>query len=124
MFTQLLEELAKIGEEIASKIEVSKELEAKVEELTSQNEQLKQEIENHVCAKCDHSALEKEIADLKQQIAEHVCPTCNHEEEIEVLNKELVSIKAENEQLKAEHEENTKALQAEIERLKKLLATS
>lgn len=107
MFTQLLEELAKIGEEIASKIEVSKELEAKVEGLTVQNEELKQE-----------------VAELKKEIEEHECPTCNHEEEIEVLKGQVASIEAERNQLQAEHEENTKALQAEIEKLKKILATS
>ena len=103
-------------------------------------------MENHVCeekivevpvpVECDHSALEQEIADLKQQIANHVCEKevvevpvevlipCNHEEEIEVLKAQVVSIQAEKEEQAKQHEENVLALQAEIEQLKKILATS
>ena len=109
MFQQLLEELRKVREEMASKINGAKKLQEEVNRLTAENEALKEEIANHVCEKeivevpvpveCDHSALEQEIADLKQQIADHVCPTCNHEEELA-------------------------SLQAEIDELKKLLATN
>ena len=110
-------------------------------------------MKNHVCeekivevpvpVECDHSALEQEIADLKQQIADHVCEKevvevpvevlipCNHEKEIEVLKSqvasitaEVASITAEKEELEKQHEENVLALQAEIEQLKKILATS
>lgn len=134
MFQQLLEELRKVREEMASKISGAKKLQEEVNRLTAENEALKEEIANHVCEKeivevpvpveCDHSALEQEIADLKQQIADHVCPTCNHEEEIEVLKAQVASIQAEKEEQAKQHEENVLALQAEIDALKKLLATN
>lgn len=134
MFQQLLEELRKVREEMASKINGAKKLQEEVNRLTAENEALKEEIANHVCEKeivevpvpveCDHSALEQEIADLKQQIADHVCPTCNHEEEIEVLKAQVASIQAEKEEQAKQHEENVLALQAEIDELKKLLATN
>lgn len=134
MFKQLLEELKKVREEMAEKINNAKNLQEKVNRLTEENETLKEEIANHVCEKeivevpvpveCDHSALEQEIADLKQQIADHVCPTCNHEEEIEVLKSQVASITAEKEEQARQHEKNVLALQAEIEQLKKILATS
>ena len=133
MFQQLLEELKKVREEMASKINNAKKLQEEVNHLTSENKELKEEIANHVCEKeivevpvpveCDHSALEQEIADLKQQIADHVCPTCNHEEEIEVLKAQVASIQAEKEEQAKQHEENVLALQAEIDALKKILAT-
>lgn len=133
MFQQLLEELRKVREEMASKINGAKKLQEEVNRLTAENEALKEEIANHVCEKeivevpvpveCDHSALEQEIADLKQQIADHVCPTCNHEEEIEVLKAQVASIQAEKEEQAKQHEENVLALQAEIDALKKILAT-
>ena len=133
MFQLLLEELRKVREEMASKINGAKKLQEEVNRLTAENEALKEEIANHVCEKeivevpvpveCDHSALEQEIADLKQQIADHVCPTCNHEEEIEVLKAQVASIQAEKEEQAKQHEENVLALQAEIDALKKILAT-
>ena len=133
MFQLLLEELRKVREEMASKINGAKKLQEEVNRLTAENEALKEEIANHVCEKeivevpvpveCDHSALEQEIADLKQQIADHVCPTCNHEEEIEVLKAQVASIQAEKEEQAKQHEEQLKSLQAEIDELKKLLAT-
>lgn len=134
MFQQLLEELKKVKEEMTSRVNGAKKLQEEVNRLTSENKALKEEIANHVCEKeivevpvpveCDHSALEQEIADLKQQIADHVCPTCNHEEEIEVLKSQVASITAEKEELEKQHEENVLALQAEIEQLKKILATN
>lgn len=134
MFQQLLEELRKVREEMASKINGAKRLQEEVNRLTAENEALKEEIANHVCEKeivevpvpveCDHSALEQEIADLKQQIADHVCPTCNHEEEIEVLKAQVASIQAEKEEQAKQHEEELVSLQAEIDELKKLLATN
>ena len=133
MFQQLLEELRKVKEEMASRVNSAKKLQEEVNRLTAENEALKEEIANHVCEKeivevpvpveCDHSALEQEIADLKQQIADHVCPTCNHEEEIEVLKAQVASIQAEKEEQAKQHEENVLALQAEIDALKKILAT-
>ena len=118
---------------MAKKINNEKKLQEEVNRLTEENEALKEEIANHVCEKeivevpvpveCDHSALEQEIADLKQQIADHVCPTCNHEEEIEVLKAQVASIQAEKEEQAKQHEEQLKSLQAEIDELKKLLAT-
>ena len=133
LFQQLLEELRKVREEMAKKINNAKELQDEVNRLTEENDALKEEIANHVCEKeivevpvpveCDHSALEQEIADLKQQIADHVCPTCNHEEEIEGLKAQVASIQAEKEEQAKQHEENVLALQAEIDELKKLLAT-
>lgn len=134
MFQQLLEELKKATQEVATKLNNKKELQKEVERLTEQNRTLVEAMENHVCEKeivevpvpveCDHSALEQEITNLKQQIADHVCPTCNHEEEIEVLKSQVASITAEKEELEKQHEENVLALQAEIEQLKKILATS
>lgn len=133
MFQQLLEELRKVKEEMTSRVNGAKKLQEEVNRLTSENKALKEEIANHVCEKeivevpvpveCDHSALEQEIADLKQQIADHVCPTCNHEEEIEVLKTQVASIQAEKEEQAKQHEENVLALQAEIDALKKILAT-
>ena len=124
MFQQLLEELRKVREEMASKINGAKKLQEEVNRLTAENEALKEEIANHVCEVCDHSVLEQEIADLKQQIADHVCPTCNHEEEIEVLKAQVASIQAEKEEQAKQHEEQLASLQAEIDELKKLLATN
>ena len=146
MFQQLLEELRKVNEEMAKKINGAKKLQEEVNRLNAENEALKEEIANHVCeekivevpvpVECDHSALEQEIADLKQQIADHVCEKevvevpvevlipCNHEEEIEVLKAQVASITAEKEELVKQHEENVLALQEEIEQLKKILATN
>ena len=146
MFQQLLEELRKVKEEMASRVNGAKKLQEEVNRLTSENKALKEEIANHVCEKeivevpvpveCDHSALEQEIANLKQQIADHVCEKevvevpvevlipCNHEKEIEVLKAQVASIQAEKEEQAKQHEENVLALQAEIEQLKKILATS
>ena len=146
MFQQLLEELRKVREEMASKINGAKRLQEEVNRLTAENEALKEEIANHVCEKeivevpvpveCDHSALEQEIADLKQQIADHVCEKevvevpvevlipCTHEEEIEVLKAQVASIQAEKEEQAKQHEEELASLQAEIDELKKLLATN
>ena len=145
MFQQLLEELRKVKEEMTSRVNSAKKLQEEVNRLTSENKALKEEIANHVCDKeivevpvpveCDHSALEQEIADLKQQIADHVCEKevvevpvevlipCTHEEEIEVLKAQVASIQAEKEQQAKQHEENVLALQAEIDALKKILAT-
>ena len=146
MFQQLLEELRKATQEVGNKLNSKKELEKEVQRLTEENNTLKEAMENHVCeekivevpvpVECDHSALEQEIADLKQQIADHVCEKevvevpvevlipCNHEEEIEVLKSQVASITAEKEEQAKQHEENVLALQAEIEQLKKILATS
>ena len=157
MFQQLLEELRKVREDMAKKINDVKKLQEKVNRLTAENEALKEEIANHECPVCDHSALEQEIVnlkeqvlaleeekanhvcpdhkeeidaleqeivDLKQQIADHVCSTCNHEEEIEVLKAQVTSIQAEKEKQAKQHEEELASLQAEIDELKKLLATS
>ena len=145
MFQQLLEELRKATQEVGNKLNGKKELEKEVQRLTEENNALKEAMENHVCEKeivevpvpveCDHSALEQEIADLKQQIADHVCKKevvevpvevlipCNHEEEIEVLKAQVASIQAEKEEQAKQHEENVLALQAEIDALKKILAT-
>lgn len=145
MFQQLLEELRKVKEEMASRVNGAKKLQEEVNRLTGENEALKEEIANHVCEKeivevpvpveCDHSALEQEIANLKQQIADHVCEKevvevpvevlipCSHEEEIEVLKAQVASIQAEKEEQAKQHEENVLALQAEIDALKKILAT-
>lgn len=141
MFQQLLEELRKVKEEMASRVNGAKKLQEEVNRLTGENEALKEEIANHVCEKeivevpvpveCDHSALEQEIANLKQQIADHVCEKevvevlipCTHEEEIEVLKAQVASIQAEKEEQAKQHEENVLALQAEIDALKKILAT-
>lgn len=86
-----------------------------------ENESLKAQIENHVCEKCDHeeliSKLTSENESLKAQIENHVCEKCNHEEVIAVLEKEL--------QNKEEaHQAQMKALQAEVDELKKLLVTN
>ena len=146
MFQQLLEELKKATQEVATKLNNKKELQKEVERLTEQNRTLIEAMENHVCEKeivevpvpveCDHTALEQEIADLKQQIADHVCEKeivevpvevlipCHHEKELEVLKSQVASITAEKEELEKQHEENVLALQAEIEQLKKILATS
>lgn len=146
MFQQLLEELKKATQEVGNKLNSKKELEKEVQRLTEENNTLKEAMENHVCeekivevpvpVECDHSALEQEIASLKQQIADHVCEKevvevpvevlipCNHEEEIEVLKAQVASIQAEKEEQAKQHEENVLALQAEIEQLKKILATS
>ena len=69
MFQQLLEELRKVNEEMAKKINGAKKLQEEVNRLTSENKELKEEIANHVCEKeivevpvpveCDHSALEQ-----------------------------------------------------------------
>lgn len=145
MFQQLLEELRKVKEEMAIRVNGVKKLQEEVNRLTGENEALKEEIANHVCEKeivevpvpveCDHSALEQEIASLKQQIADHVCEKevvevpvevlipCTHEEEIEVLKSQVASIQAEKEEQAKQHEENVLALQAEIDALKKILAT-
>ena len=145
MFQQLLEELRKVKEEMAIRVNGVKKLQEEVNRLTGENEALKEEIANHVCEKeivevpvpveCDHSALEQEIASLKQQIADHVCEKevvevpvevlipCTHEEEIEVLKAQVASIQAEKEEQAKQHEENVLALQAEIDALKKILAT-
>ena len=145
MFQQLLEELRKVKEEMASRVNGAKKLQEQVNSLTAENEARKEEIANHVCEKeivevpvpveCDHSALEQEIANLKQQIADHVCEKevvevpvevlipCTHEEEIEVLKAQVASIQAEKEEQAKQHEENVLVLQAEIDALKKILAT-
>ena len=146
MFQQLLEELKKATQEVGNKLNSKKELEKEVQRLTEENNVLKEAMANHVCEKeivevpvpveCDHSALEQEIKDLKNQIVNHVCEKevvevpvevlipCTHEEEIEVLKSQVASITAEKEELEKQHEENVLALQAEIEQLKKILATS
>lgn len=124
MFQQLLEELSKMVEEVTKQINEGRRLQQEVSRLNDENKALKEEIANHVCEVCDHSALEQEIADLKQQIADHVCPTCNHEEEMDVLKAQIASIQAEKEEQAKQHEENVLALQAEIEQLKKILATN
>ena len=90
--------------------------------------------------KAENESLREEIADLKQQIADHVCEKevvevpvevpvevlipCNHEEEIEVLKAQVASIQTEKEELVKQHEEQLTSLQAEIEQLKKILATN
>ena len=146
MFQQLLEELRKVREEMAKKINDVKKLQEEVKRLNAENEALKEEIANHVCEKeivevpvpveCDHTALEQEIADLKQQIANHVCEKevvevpvevlipCNHEEEIEVLKAQVASMEQEKKQQEEQHAQQLVSLQAEIEQLKKILATN
>ena len=123
MFQQLLEELSKMIEEVTKQINEGRKLQQEVSRLNDENKALKEEIANHECKVCDHNALEQEIADLKQQIADHVCPTCNHEEEIEVLKAQVISIQVEKEEQAKQYEENVLALQAEIDALKKILAT-
>ena len=49
MFQQLLEELRKVNEEMAKKINNAKKLQEEVNRLTSENKELKEEIANHVC---------------------------------------------------------------------------
>lgn len=112
MFKQLLEELSNIKKEVENKIRILEEMEEEVERLTQENQSLKDEIANHVC--------EKEVVEVPVEV---LIP-CNHEEEIEVLKSQVISITAEKEELEKQHEENVLALQAEIEQLKKLLATS
>ena len=145
MFQQLLEELRKATQEVGNKLNGKKELEKEVQRLTEENNTLKEAMKNHVCeekivevpvpVECDHSALEQEITNLKQQIADHVCEKevvevpvevlipCTHEEEIEVLKAQVASIQAEKEEQAKQHEENVLVLQAEIDALKKILAT-
>lgn len=61
--------------------------------------------------------VKEENESLKAQIENHVCEKCNHEEVIAVLEKEL--------QNKEEaHQAQLEALQAEVDELKKLLATN
>ena len=112
MFKQLLEELSNIKKEVENKIRILEEMEEKVERLTQENQLLKDEIANHVC--------EKEVVEVPVEV---LIP-CNHEEEIEVLKAQVASIQAEKEEQAKQHEENVLALQAEIEQLKKILATS
>ena len=78
MFKQLLEELAKIREEVVKKINDVKSLQQEVDRLTKENEVLNQENVN-----------------LRQEIEEHVCP--DNTEEIEVLKTQISSIQVEKE---------------------------
>lgn len=112
MFKQLLEELSNIKKEVENKIKILEEVEEEVERLTQENQSLKDEIANHVC--------EKEVVEVPVEV---LIP-CTHEEEIEVLKSQVASITAEKEELEKQHEENVLVLQAEIEQLKKILATS
>ena len=83
-------------------------LKAENEAVKAENESLREEIANHVC--------EKEVVE--------VLIPCNHEEEIEVLKAQVASIQTEKEELVKQHEEQLTSLQAEIEQLKKILATN
>ena len=112
MFQQLLEDLKKIQKEVADVVNKKQQLEEDVDALTENVKTLQEEIVNHVC--------EKEIVEVPVEV---LIP-CNHEEEIEVLKSQVASITAEKEELERQNEENIKALQAEIEQLKKILATN
>lgn len=112
MFQELLEELKKATQDVATKLNNKKELQKEVERLTEQNRTLIEAMENHVC--------EKEIVEVPVEV---LIP-CNHEEEIEALKSQVASITAEKEELEKQHEEYVLALQAEIDELKKLLATN
>lgn len=112
MFQQLLEELRKVNEEMINRVNSAKKLQEEVNRLTSENKELKEEIANHVC--------EKEVVEVPVEV---LIP-CNHEEEIEVLKAQVASIQTEKEELVKQHEEQLVSLQAEIEQLKKILATN